>query len=143
MIGTGGRTRPIRRIGEAPSANPSVLILTEVFHHSHHGILNIIGTRTGTPTGLSDFLDLISPVATPNVPILGVVAPQYTMVLSGVHAQTAMVIGHQVKGMDRPQPALVQATDVVHRPNSSTGTRTTGHKVDPGQQREAASVVEE
>ena len=65
------------------------------------------------------------------------------MVLSGRHAQTAMMIGHQVKGMVRSQPALAQATDVVHRPNTRTRTRITGHEVDPGQLGEAASVVEE
>ena len=142
MIGTGGRTRPVSRIGEAPSASPNVLIPTEVFHHSRHGILTIIGTRTETQTGLSDLLDLISPVVTPSVPILGVVAPQNIVVLSGSHAQTAMMIGHQVKGMDRPQPAPAQATDVVHRPNTRTGTTITDHEVDPGQQGEAVSVVE-
>ena len=77
------------------------------------------------------------------MPILGVLAPQYIVVLSGRHAQTAMMIGHQVKGMDRPQPALVQVTDVVHRPNTRTGTRITSHEMDPGQHREAASIVEE
>ena len=143
IVGISGLTRPIK-IVEAVSANSSALTPTEALHHSHHGILSItIVSRIGTLRDPSDLSDLTNPTYTLNEPTPGVVAPQYIMVLSGSHAQTAMVTGHQVKVMGHLQPTLAQAMVVVHRTHIKTGTRITGYEVDPGQQGKAATVVGE
>jgi len=127
IVGTNGLTSPIR-IVEALSANSSALTPIKALHRSRHGILSIIiGNRIGTLTDPSHLLDLTNLTDTLNVPTPGVVAPQYTMVLSGNHAQMAMVTGHQVKAICHFQPALAQAMVVVHRSRTRTGTRISGH----------------
>jgi len=93
IVGISGLTSPIR-IVETFSANSSALTPTEALHRSHHGILSItIVSRIGSLTDRSDLLDLTD---TLNEPTPGVVAPQYIMILSGNHAQMAMVTGHLV-----------------------------------------------